>query len=110
MLQVAREHGVRFDAVQMPLNVMDARYRSFEKLVLPELVKDGVVCSRDEALAKGIILRSGMATALECLEYVRRLPTSVVISGIDRPDYLDQHARPPGHIRISLMRTWRSCC
>ena len=40
MLEVAREHGVRFDTVQMPLNVMDAHYRSFEKLVLPELVKE----------------------------------------------------------------------
>ena len=32
-----REHGYKFDSVQMPLNVMDAHYRSFEKLVLPEL-------------------------------------------------------------------------
>ena len=39
MLEVAREHGFTFDTVQMPLNVMDAHYRSFEKLVLPELVR-----------------------------------------------------------------------
>ena len=39
MLEVAEENGFEFDAVQMPLNVMDAHYRSFEKLVLPELVK-----------------------------------------------------------------------
>jgi len=38
-LEVAREHGFTFDAVQMPLNVMDAHYRSFERMVLPELVR-----------------------------------------------------------------------
>src|SRR5437773_4692443 len=39
MLEIAKENGFRFDTVQMPLNVMDAHYRSFEKRVLPELVK-----------------------------------------------------------------------
>ena len=46
MMEVAREHGFHFDAAQMPLNVMDAHYRSFAKLVVPELVKDGTQCSR----------------------------------------------------------------
>ena len=45
MMEVAREHGFLFDAAQMPLNVMDAHYRSFAKLVVPELVKDGTACS-----------------------------------------------------------------
>ena len=49
MLEVAREHGFDFDAVQMPLNVMDAHYRSFEKLVLPELVKQTDRRARHEA-------------------------------------------------------------
>src|SRR4051812_46593323 len=39
MLEVAKEHDFSLDTVQMPLNVMDAHYRSFEKLVLPKLVK-----------------------------------------------------------------------
>jgi len=42
MLDVAREHSFLFDTVQMPLNVMDAHYRSFGKLVLPELVRQGI--------------------------------------------------------------------
>jgi len=42
MLEVAKENGFSFDTVQMPLNVMDAHYRSFEKLVLPELVKQNI--------------------------------------------------------------------
>lgn len=39
MLEVARQHGFLFDTVQVPLNVMDAHYRSFGRLVLPDLVK-----------------------------------------------------------------------
>lgn len=89
-LAVAKAHGCRFDAVQMPLNVMDAHYRSFEKIVLPELVRDEIGVLGMKALANGIIVRSGQATALDCLKYALRLPTSVVITGIDRMDYLDQ--------------------
>ena len=42
MLEVRREHDFRFDAVQMPLNVMDAHFRSFEHQVLPVLVEQGI--------------------------------------------------------------------
>src|SRR5256885_10405659 len=42
MLEVAAKHEFRFDAVQMPLNVMDAHFRSFEKQVLPVLGKEGI--------------------------------------------------------------------
>jgi aryl-alcohol dehydrogenase-like predicted oxidoreductase len=42
MLEVAKENGFKFDSAQMPLNVMDAHYRSFEKLVVPELIKLGI--------------------------------------------------------------------
>jgi len=90
MLQVAREAGVRFDTVQMPLNVMDAHYRSFEKLVLPELVRDGVGVLGMKPVANGIILKSGTVAALECLQYALQLPTSVVITGIDSLEILDQ--------------------
>jgi aryl-alcohol dehydrogenase-like predicted oxidoreductase len=89
-LEVARHHGFTFDASQMPLNVMDAHYRSFEKLVLPELVRDGIGVLGMKPLAAGMIVKSGKASALECLRYALRLPTSVVITGIDRPEYLDQ--------------------
>src|SRR5919197_4949670 len=58
MLQVAREAGVRFDTVQMPLNVMDAHYRSFEKIVLPELLKLNIGVLGMKSLANGVILRS----------------------------------------------------
>lgn len=90
MLEVASAHGVRFDAVQMPLNAMDAHFRSFEKLVLPELLKRKVGVLGMKSLANGILLRSNTITATECLHYALNLPTSVVITGIDSMEILDQ--------------------
>jgi predicted aldo/keto reductase-like oxidoreductase len=89
-LDVAREHGFTFDTVQMPLNVMDAHYRSFARLVLPELVKQNIGVLGMKSLGNGIILRSGTVTAIECLHYALNLPTSVVITGIDSLEILDQ--------------------
>jgi aryl-alcohol dehydrogenase-like predicted oxidoreductase len=90
MLEVAREHGFDFDTVQMPLNVMDAHYRSFEKLVLPELVRQNIGVLGMKSMANGIILKSRTVTAVECLHYALNLPTSVVITGCDSLEILDQ--------------------
>lgn len=90
MLNVAAEYGFRFDAVQMPLNVMDAHYRSFAKQVLPELVKQNIGVLGMKSLANGILLRSNTVTPIECLHYALNLPTSVVITGIDSLEILDQ--------------------
>jgi aryl-alcohol dehydrogenase-like predicted oxidoreductase len=90
MLDVAREHGFVFDSVQMPLNVMDAHYRSFGKLVLPELVKQGIGVLGMKPMANGIILKSKTVSAMECLRYALNLPTSVVITGVDSMKILDQ--------------------
>jgi len=90
MLDVAAGHGVEFDAVQLPLNVMDAHYRSFEHMVLPRLVAGGVGVLGMKSLASGVILESGLVTATECLQYALNLPTSVVITGIDSLENLEQ--------------------
>jgi predicted aldo/keto reductase-like oxidoreductase len=90
MLEVARENGFAFDTVQMPLNVMDAHYRSFEKLVLPELVKQQIGVLGMKPIANGLILKSRVVTAIECLHYALNLPTSVVITGCDSMEILDQ--------------------
>ena len=90
MLDVAREHGFLFDTVQMPLNVMDAHYRSFGKLVLPELVKQGTGVLGMKPMANGIILKSKTVSPIECLRYALNLPTSVVITGVDSMEILDQ--------------------
>jgi aryl-alcohol dehydrogenase-like predicted oxidoreductase len=90
MLEVARENGFTFDTAQMPLNVMDAHYRSFAKLVVPELVKQQVGVLGMKPLANGIILKSKTVTATECLHYALNLPTSVVITGCDSVKILEQ--------------------
>ena len=90
MLEVARDHGFTFDTVQMPLNVMDAHYRSFTHLVVPELVKQNIGVLGMKSLGNGIILRSGTVTAIECLHYALNLPTSVVITGIETLENLEQ--------------------
>ena len=89
-LGVGSEHGFTFDTVQMPLNVMDAHYRSFERLVLPELVKQNVGALGMKPLANGLILKSGTVTAIECLHYALSLPASVVITGCESMERLDQ--------------------
>ncbi len=90
MLDVADHHGFQFDTVQMPLNVMDAHYRSFAKLVLPELVKRKIGVLGMKSMANGILLRSNTVTPIECLHYALNLPTSVVITGMDSMEILDQ--------------------
>lgn len=89
-LEVADKHGFKFDAVQMPLSLMDAHYRSFEKEVLPELVKRNIGVLGMKSMANGILLKSNTATPIECLHYALNLPTSVVITGIDSMEILDQ--------------------
>ena len=90
MLEVAKENDFRFDTVQMPLNVMDAHYRSFEKLVLPELVQQNIGVLAMKTLANGTILESKTVTATECLQYAMNLPTSVVITGCENMEDLGQ--------------------
>lgn len=89
-LKIAEEQGFTFDAVQLPLNVMDAHYRSFERVVVPELVHRGIGVLGMKSLASGIILRSKTVTAIECLHYALSLPTSTVITGIDSMEILEQ--------------------
>src|SRR5215204_2531332 len=90
MLEVARENGFQFDAVQMPLNVMDAHYRSFEKMVLPELVAQNIGVLAMKTLGNGTILESKTVTAIECLQYAMNLPASVVITGCQSMEDLEQ--------------------
>jgi aryl-alcohol dehydrogenase-like predicted oxidoreductase len=90
MLEVAAAHQFRFDVVQMPLNVMDAHFRSFEHKVLPELVKQEIGVVSMKPLGSGIILKTKTVTAIECLHYAMSLPTSCVITGMDKMEILEQ--------------------
>nr|WP_228052106.1 aldo/keto reductase [Tychonema sp. LEGE 07199] len=90
MLELAAQHNFRFDAVQMPLNVMDGHFRSFEKQVLPVLVQNQIGVLGMKSMGDSYVLRSNTVTPIECLHYAMNLPTSVVITGIDTMQLLDQ--------------------
>jgi hypothetical protein len=74
----------------MPLNVMDAHFRSFGRQVLPRLVELGIAVLGMKPLGDGNVLRAGTVTAIECLHYALSLPTSVVINGCESMARLDQ--------------------
>lgn len=90
MLDMAAKHRVHFDAVQMPLNLMDAHYKSFEKRVLPRLVREKIGVLGMKPLGSGHLLKSHAVSAPECLQYALNLPTSTVITGIESQRDLDQ--------------------
>ena len=90
MLEVAEQNDFHFDTAQMPVNVMDAHFRSFTRNVVPEMVRRGVGVLAMKTMGDGFILRSRTVTAIECLHFALHQPTSVVITGIDSMDVLDQ--------------------
>ncbi len=90
MLEIAASHKFRFDAVQMPLNVMDAHFRSFEHQVLPLLVRDEVGVLAMKSFGDRFILGSNTVAPRECLHYVLNLPVATVITGIDSVQVLEQ--------------------
>jgi predicted aldo/keto reductase-like oxidoreductase len=90
MLRVAEAHGFHFDTVQMPLNVMDAHFDSFTAKVLPVLTQSGIAPLAMKPMGDKIILESKTVTPVECLRYAMNLPVSVVITGCDSLDILNQ--------------------
>ena len=109
MLETAFAHGFTFDTVQMPLNVMDAHYESFEKKVLPVLVKHEIGVLGMKPMGDKLILNSKTATPVECLHYAMNLPTSVVITGCDSMEILEQAVdaarsfKPMGSTEVSSL-------
>jgi predicted aldo/keto reductase-like oxidoreductase len=90
MLDIAQQHNFHFDSCQMPLNPMDAHFRSFANNVVPKLVAQGIAVLGMKPMANGIILKSNTVTPIQCLHYALNLPTSVVITGCDSMQILDQ--------------------
>jgi aryl-alcohol dehydrogenase-like predicted oxidoreductase len=93
MLEVAAKNGFKFDAVLMPSNLMDAHFRSFAQLVMPKLVEQRLAIQTMKPFCggDGIILKSGtIQNPIDCLHYALNLPTNVVITGIDKPEILEQ--------------------
>jgi aryl-alcohol dehydrogenase-like predicted oxidoreductase len=90
MLEVAAQNHFHFDTCQMPLNVMDYHFRSFAHQVVPKLVEQGIAVLGMKSMGSGIILQSKTVTPIECLHYALNLPTSVVITGMDTVERVDQ--------------------
>ncbi len=90
MFKAALDRQFTFDAVQMPLNIMDAHYNSFEKKVLPVLVKSNIGILAMKTLCSARILNAGIATKEECLHYAMSLPVNVVITGCQSLTELQQ--------------------
>jgi uncharacterized protein len=90
MLEVAQKHGFHFDTVQMPINIMDAHFRSFSQLVVPEATRQKIGVLGMKSFGNGVILKSGAVQPMDCLHYALNLPISVLITGIDSKMLLDQ--------------------
>jgi uncharacterized protein len=90
MIDVAARHGFTFDTVQMPLNVMDAHYDSFAQKVIPVAQQHDMGILAMKPFGAGRILDTRLVAPIEMLHYAMNLPTSVVITGIDAPEILDQ--------------------
>ena len=90
MLDTAKKHNFHFDSAQMPLNVMDAHFRSFSHQVVPRLVEEKIAVLGMKPMGDGIILKSNTVTPLEFLHYAMSLPTSTVITGMESMEMLNQ--------------------
>jgi uncharacterized protein len=95
MLDIAQRHGFHFDTVQMPINIMDAHFRSFSQLVVPEAGRQniavlGMKCFGSGVFLKSSVLATGTLSPIECLHYSFNLPISVQITGINSKMLLDQ--------------------
>jgi predicted aldo/keto reductase-like oxidoreductase len=90
MLETAQKHSFHFDTVQMPINVMDAHFRSFAKEVMPVALKQGVGILAMKTFGDSYILKSNTVQPIEALHYGLTQPVSVVITGIDNTQTLDQ--------------------
>jgi aryl-alcohol dehydrogenase-like predicted oxidoreductase len=90
MLELADEHGFAFDTVQMPLNVMDAHFNSFEKAVIPAALERDMGILAMKTFGDHFVLDAAKLRPVDMLHYSLNLPTSVVITGIDKPEILEQ--------------------
>jgi len=90
MIETGLKNGFAFDASQMPLNLLDHHFESFEKRVLPLLLRHRVGVLAMKPLADGHIFKTSAVTAAEAYHYVMNLPVSVVITGFETRERLIQ--------------------
>src|ERR1700685_1901580 len=90
MLATAQKHGFHFDTVQMPINVMDAHFRSFTREVMPLAIQQGIAVLAMKTFGDHFILDSKTIEPVEALHYSLTQPVAVVITGIDSMPVLEQ--------------------
>ncbi len=81
-------HDYDWDSVQMPLNVLDAHFRSFEKNILPICQERNIAVLGMKSLASGNVLRTNTVSAEEAISYAMNLPVATVISGMNSLEIL----------------------
>jgi len=86
-------YGYPWDAVLMPLNILDGNFKSFEKWVLPVLVHRGIAPLAMKTRASGDILAGGIATVEDCWRYVLALPVATIVSGMESLKLLRDNLR-----------------
>ena len=86
--------GFPFDSVQMPLNAFDANFHSFEAQVLPELNRRGIAVLGMKPLnGTGDAIKKGVLSAEQALRYAMSLPVTTTITGMEKPEVLEQNLR-----------------
>jgi uncharacterized protein len=107
-------HNFPFDTVQMPLNCLDATFRSFETKVLPEVNGRGMAALGMKSLGgSGELVREGAVVVTMGLRYAMSLPVAVTISGIDSLEVLHQNlevARGFQPLSAAEMESIRDAC
>jgi aryl-alcohol dehydrogenase-like predicted oxidoreductase len=84
--------GFPFDSVQMPLNAFDANFHSFETQVLPVLNQRGIAALGMKPLnGTADAIKKGVLTPAEALRYAMSLPVTTTITGMDKPEVLQQN-------------------
>jgi len=82
-------YGYPWDAVQMPINILDAHFKSFQKHVLPILVRRNIGIIAMKTMGSGHVLRAGVVTPEQALNYVWSLPVSTIVSGMESEQLLE---------------------
>jgi len=87
------DRGLRFDAMQLPINPIDYHQLSFQRQVLPMLVERGIGVIAMKTSADGALLKQGVCSIEECLRYVWSQPVSVAVVGMERPELVRRNAQ-----------------
>ena len=103
MFEIAGKHNFHFDTVQMPINVMDAHFRSFLNQVAPKAQDYGTAILGMKTFGDHFILDSNTVTPIEAMHFALNSPASVVITWYR----FSSNSRPgiPGRAELQAFRS-----